>query len=80
MRLTLSAEIDCQNAKACRRQRPRLWGPAIFLETSTVSQHYCSVSFSIHVGIDHSAILCWKGNALLRDGETGERKKDPGFS
>jgi hypothetical protein len=71
-RLPLPAEIDCQNAKSRRSQRPRLWAPAVFLETSSVSQHYGSVSLSVQVGIDQSAVLSWEGNFLLCKRESGD--------
>ena len=37
-----------------------------------MSQHHCTVATTIHVTVDQSAILSWKGNPLLRGGDTGK--------
>ena len=65
MRVAVASEIQRQYLKSCRHQSFSLPSPTLFVKTASVRKHDRSVTRSVDIGENNSAILGRKGNRIL---------------
>ena len=67
-RATVTAEIERQHSKSCRRERSSLLLPALLVERAAMGQHDASATLSVNGSVDYASVIGRKGNSLLRGG------------